>query len=181
VDAIVVNAAGCGSAMKEYGELLAGDAGWAPRAAALSAKVRDLTEFLAALGPAAVRHPLPVSAAYHDACHLGHAQQITAQPRALLRAIPGLELTEVPDGSTCCGSAGIYNLVQPEAARELGERKASAIEQTGAQLLVSANPGCSLQISAALAARGSRLPMAHVAEVLDASIRGAGVSQLLGA
>jgi len=181
VDAIVVNAAGCGSAMKEYGELLAGDGGWAPRAAALSGKVRDFTEFLAGLGPAAVRHPLPVSAAYHDACHLGHAQQITAQPRALLRAIPGLELAEVPDGSTCCGSAGIYNLVQPEAARELGERKASAIEKTGAQLLVSANPGCSLQISAALAARGSRLPMAHVAEVLDASIRGAGVSELLGA
>jgi glycolate oxidase iron-sulfur subunit len=179
VDAIVVNAAGCGSAMKEYGELLAGDGGWAPRAAALSGKVRDFTEFLAELGPAAVRHPLPVSAAYHDACHLGHAQQITAQPRALLRAIPGLRLAEIPDGATCCGSAGIYNLVQPDAARELGERKAAAVQAAGPQLLVSANPGCALQISAALAARGVRLPMAHIAEVLDASLRSVPVSKLL--
>jgi glycolate oxidase iron-sulfur subunit len=179
VDAIIVNAAGCGSAMKEYGELLAGDGGWAPRAAALSGKVRDFTEFLAELGPAAVRHPLPVSAAYHDACHLGHAQQITAQPRALLRAIPGLRLAEIPDGATCCGSAGIYNLMQPDAARELGERKAAAVEATDAQLLVSANPGCALQISAALAARGVRLPMAHIAQVLDASLRGVPVSKLL--
>jgi len=181
VDAVIVNSAGCGSAMKEYKELFAGDGGWAPRAAALSGKVRDFTEFLAELGPAAVRHPLPVSAAYHDACHLGHAQQITAQPRALLRAIPGLRLAEIPDGSTCCGSAGIYNLVQPEAARALGERKAVAIEATGAQLLVSANPGCSLQISAALGARGVRMPMAHIAEVLDASLRSVPVSKLLTA
>ncbi len=179
VDAVIVNAAGCGSAMKEYGELLDGDGGWAPRAAAMSRKVRDFTEFLAELGPAATRHPLPISAAYHDACHLGHAQQITAQPRALLRAIPGLRLAEVGDGGTCCGSAGIYNLVQPEAARELGERKAAAIEATGTQLLISANPGCSLQISAALAARGVRMPMAHIAEVLDASLRGVPVSKLL--
>jgi glycolate oxidase iron-sulfur subunit len=179
VDAIIVNAAGCGSAMKEYGELLAGHGGWAPRAAALSAKVRDFTEFLAELGPAAVRHPLPVRAAYHDACHLGHAQGITAQPRALLRAIPSLQLAEIADGATCCGSAGIYNLVQPEPARELGERKASAVEATGAQLLVSANPGCALQISAALAVRGIRLPMAHIAEVIDASLRSVPVSRLL--
>ena len=179
VDAIVVNAAGCGSAMKEYGELLAGQGGWAARAAALSAKVRDFTEFLAELGPAAVRHPLPVSAAYHDACHLGHAQRITAQPRALLRAIPGLRLAEITDGAACCGSAGIYNLVQPAPARELGERKATAVEATGAQLLVSANPGCALQIAAALAARDARLPMAHIAEVLDASIRSVPVSRLL--
>ncbi len=179
VDAIIVNAAGCGSAMKEYGELLAGHGGWAARAAALSAKVRDFTEFLAELGPAAVRHPLPVRAAYHDACHLGHAQGITEQPRALLRAIPGLQLAEIADGATCCGSAGIYNLVQPEPARELGERKASAVEATGAQLVVSANPGCALQISAALAARGARLPMAHIAEVIDASLRSVPVSRLL--
>jgi glycolate oxidase iron-sulfur subunit len=179
VDAIVVNAAGCGSAMKEYGELLEGQGGWAARAAALSAKVRDVSEFLAEMGPAAVRHPLPVSVAYHDACHLGHAQGITAQPRALLRAIPGLRLAEIADGATCCGSAGIYNLVQPDPARELGERKAAAVEATGAQLVVSANPGCTLQISAALAARGARLPMAHIAEVLDASIRSVPVSRLL--
>src|SRR6478672_10588944 len=117
VDAVVVNSAGCGSAMKEYERLLRGaDGGWAERAAEMSGKVRDLAEFLAELGPAAPRHPLPVTAAYHDACHLAHAQRITRQPRELLRAIPGLTLVEVPDAGTCCGSAGVYNLLQPEAA-----------------------------------------------------------------
>ena len=120
MDAIVVNVAGCGSAMKEYAELLAGDPGWSERAAALAGQVRDLSEFLAELGPAAPRHPLDVTVAYHDACHLAHAQRITAQPRELLTAIPGLRLAAIADGSTCCGSAGIYNLVQPEPARELG-------------------------------------------------------------
>ena len=123
-----------------------------------SAKVHDFAEFLAGLfetsgGPVAARHPLPVRAAYHDACHLGHAQQITASPRALLGSIPGLELTEIPDAGMCCGSAGVYNLLQPEAARELGQRKAASVQQTGAPLLISANPGCSLQIAAALEAR----------------------------
>jgi glycolate oxidase iron-sulfur subunit len=113
-----------------------------------------------------------MTAAYHAACHLAHAQRITAQPRALLAAIPGLHLADIADGGTCCGSAGIYNLVQPEAARELGERKATAVAATGADLLVSANPGCSMQIASALAARGTSMPMAHIAEVLDASIRG---------
>ncbi len=178
VDAIVVNAAGCGSAMKEYADLLADDPGWAGRAAALSARVRDLSEFLAALGPAATRHRLPLTVAYHDACHLAHAQRISSQPRDLLRAIPGLSLTEIADGGTCCGSAGIYNLVQPQAARELGDRKAATVLDTGACLLVSANPGCAMQISAALAAQGARMPMAHIAEVLDASIRGTQLSVL---
>jgi glycolate oxidase iron-sulfur subunit len=180
VDTIVVNSAGCGSAMKEYAELLEGDGGWGRRAAALSARVRDLSEFLADLGPAARRYPLPVKAAYHDACHLGHAQRITAPPRALLGGIPGLLLTEIPNGSTCCGSAGIYNLVQPGPARELGERKADAVASTGARLLIAANPGCTLQISAALADRGQVLPVAHLAEVLDASLRGVPVGRLLG-
>ena len=169
VDAIVVNSAGCGSAMKEYERLLAGT-GWAGRAAALSAKVRDLSEFLAELGPAARRHPLPVTAAYHDACHLAHAQRITRQPRELLRAIPELTLVELPDAGTCCGSAGVYNLLQPEAAAELGARKAQAVLDAGAPLLISANPGCSLQIAAALGDRGTHIAVAHVAEVLDASI-----------
>jgi glycolate oxidase iron-sulfur subunit len=172
VDAVVVNVAGCGSAMKEYRELLADDPAWRERAAAMAAKVRDLSEFLAELGPAAPRHPLEMTAAYHAACHLAHAQRITAQPRALLAAIPGLRLADIADGGTCCGSAGIYNLVQPEAARELGERKATAVAATGADLLVSANPGCSMQIASALAARGTPMPMAHIAEVLDASLRG---------
>ena len=177
VEAIVVNSAGCGSAMKEYAELLADDPEWAARAAALSARVRDFAEFLAGLfetagGPAAARHPLPVRAAYHDACHLAHAQRITAAPRALLNGIPELELAEIPDGGTCCGSAGVYNLLQPEAASELGQRKAASVHSTGAQLLISGNPGCSLQIAAALRARGESITMAHTAEILDASIRG---------
>jgi len=179
VDVVVVNSAGCGSAMKEYERLLSGadgddpdGQGWAARATAMSGKVRDFTEFLAELGPAAERHPLPVTAAYHDACHLGHAQRITRQPRELLRAIPELSLVELPDAGTCCGSAGIYNLLQPEAAGQLGARKAQAVLDAGAPLLVSANPGCSLQIAAALADRGEHVAVAHVAEMLDASLRG---------
>ena len=173
VDAVVVNSAGCGSAMKEYERLLRdADGGWAERAAEMSGKVRDLAEFLAELGPGAPRHPLPVTAAYHDACHLSHAQRITRQPRDLLRAIPGLTLVEVPDAGTCCGSAGVYNLLQPAAASELGARKAESVQSTGAPLLITANPGCSLQIAFALAERGQDIAVAHTAEVLDASIRG---------
>jgi glycolate oxidase iron-sulfur subunit len=180
VDAIVVNSAGCGSAMKEYGELLAGDEAMAGRAAALSGRVADFSEFLARLGPAATRHPLPVKIAYHDACHLAHAQRITSEPRELLAAIPGLTVLEVADAGTCCGSAGIYNLVQPKTAAELGERKADAVRATGADLVVSANPGCSLQIGSALARAGTPLPVAHVAEVLDASIRAITVRDFAG-
>jgi glycolate oxidase iron-sulfur subunit len=179
VDAVVINSAGCGSAMKEYADLLAGQDSWGQRAAALAGRVRDLTEFLVELGPVAPRHPLPATVAYHDACHLAHAQKITAPPRELLTAIPGLRLADIADGTVCCGSAGIYNLVQPEAARELGLRKAEAVAATGADLLVSGNPGCAMQIASALAARGLRLPMRHTAEVLDASLRGADVSTLL--
>jgi glycolate oxidase iron-sulfur subunit len=172
VDTIVVNSAGCGSAMKEYERLFADSPAWTARAAALSAKVRDLAEFLDALGPAAERHPVQARAAYHDACHLGHAQRITAAPRALLRAIPGLELAELRDAGTCCGSAGVYNLLQPDAARQLGSRKADSVVASGAELLISANPGCTLQISAELAAQGIALRTAHTAEILDASING---------
>jgi glycolate oxidase iron-sulfur subunit len=179
VDAIVVNAAGCGSAMKEYGQLLAGDTDWAARGEALSDKVRDLSEFLAELGSVAPRHPLPLTVVYQDACHLGHAQGITRQPRELLREIPELRLAEIGDGGTCCGSAGIYNLVQPEAAAELGARKARAVHATDAELLVSANPGCAMQIASALGDQGTPMPVAHVAQVLDASLRGLPVSALL--
>ena len=179
VDAVVVNAAGCGSAMKEYGQVLAGDSAWAGRAAAFSAKVRDFSEFLAELGPVAPRTELSLTVAYHDACHLGHAQRITAQPRSLLAGIPGLVLAEIPDGATCCGSAGIYNLVQPVAAAELGARKARNVAVTGADLLVSANPGCSLQIAQALATAGRPMPVAHIAEVLDAAIDGRPAHELL--
>ncbi|MGH3388089.1 MAG: (Fe-S)-binding protein [Actinomadura sp.] len=179
VDAIVVNAAGCGSAMKEYETLLAGDPEWAERAAALSAKTRDLAEYLAELGPRAVRHPLPVTVAYHDACHLAHAQGIRAQPRALLGDIPELTIKEVAEAEVCCGSAGTYNLLQPEAAQELGDRKAGNVRATGAELLVAANPGCSLQIATALRRRGEDIAVAHTAEVLDASVRGVGREEFL--
>jgi glycolate oxidase iron-sulfur subunit len=181
VDAVIVNAAGCGSAMKEYEHLLAADGAWSQRAAGFSAKVRDFSEFLAELGPVAPRAELPLSIAYHDACHLGHAQRITAQPRSLLRAIPGVTMTEVGDPGTCCGSAGIYNLVQPAAAAELGARKAASVRATGADLVVSGNPGCTLQIAQALAATGQPMPVAHIAEVLDASIMSQGPDTLLHA
>ncbi|HVT20663.1 MAG TPA: heterodisulfide reductase-related iron-sulfur binding cluster [Mycobacteriales bacterium] len=175
VDAVVVNAAGCGSSMKEYGRLLAGDPQWAQRAAAFSAKCRDVAELLVELGPVAPRHPLPLVAAYHDACHLSHAQGVRAQPRALLAAIPGLELREIPEADICCGSAGVYNLLNPQPARELGDRKAANVSATGATLLVTANPGCLMQIDSALRRQGKQVALAHTIEVLDASIRGASV------
>ncbi|WP_157247953.1 (Fe-S)-binding protein [Nonomuraea typhae] len=170
VSTVVVNAAGCGSSMKEYGELLADDPRWAARARAI--RTVDLAEWLAELGPVAQRHPLPVTIAYHDACHLAHAQGIRAQPRALLAAIPELVLREVPDAAICCGSAGTYNIFQPEAARDLGDRKAESVASTGARLLVSANPGCTMQIAAAMTRAGGSIRVAHTAEVLDASLRG---------
>jgi glycolate dehydrogenase iron-sulfur subunit len=180
VDAVIVNAAGCGSAMKEYAHLLADDQDWAGRAAALSAKVRDFSEFLDDLGPVAPRSEMNLTVVYHDACHLGHAQRITAQPRSLLRGVPGIRLAEIGDGATCCGSAGIYNLVQPEAAAELGARKARAVQAAAADLLVTANPGCALQISTAMSAGGGPdLPVAHIAEVLDAAIQGRAAESLL--
>jgi glycolate oxidase iron-sulfur subunit len=175
VDTVVVNAAGCGSSMKEYAHLLRDDPAYAAKAAAFQGKVRDLAEFLAELGPRAKRHPLPVTVAYHDACHLAHAQGIRSQPRQLLREIPGLQLREIPEAELCCGSAGVYNLLQPEAGEALGARKAGNIAATGAEWLVTANPGCLMQVAAALAEGGRQGPalgFRHTAEVLDASIRG---------
>jgi glycolate oxidase iron-sulfur subunit len=166
--------------MKEYADLLSDDPSYAGRAEAFSARVRDVAEFLAELGPVAERHPLEVSVAYHDACHLGHAQGIRSQPRALLRQIPGLQLREIPEADLCCGSAGIYNILFPEPARELGDRKARNIATTGAQLLVTANPGCLMQVASSLERQGTRIGMAHTIEVLDASIRGLPVQSLLG-
>jgi glycolate oxidase iron-sulfur subunit len=179
VDHVVVNAAGCGSSMKDYGELFADEPAMAVRAAAMAAKVRDITEVLVELGPVAERHPLPMSVAYHDACHLAHAQGVRAQPRALLGGIPGVELREIADPELCCGSAGVYNLLNPQAARPLGDRKAANILATDADILVTANPGCLMQVSAAFARRGAAMPMAHTVEVLDASLRGHDVNSLL--
>jgi glycolate oxidase iron-sulfur subunit len=169
-DCVVANVAGCGSAMKEYGHLLGEDPQWRERAERFAAKVRDVHELLAEEEPRAPRHPLPLTVAYHDACHLAHAQQVRAQPRALLRAIPGLELVEPPDWELCCGSAGIYNLVQPEAAAELGRRKAGNLRSTGARAIAAANPGCAIQIGAHL--DGDPMPIYHPMTLLDLSIRG---------
>ncbi|MEU8386274.1 heterodisulfide reductase-related iron-sulfur binding cluster [Streptosporangium sp. NPDC048865] len=172
VDTIVVNAAGCGSTMKDYAEILEDeDSDWAERARAI--RTVDLAEYLVALGPAAERHPLPLSVAYHDACHLAHAQGIRSEPRKLLEGVPGLEVREIAESAICCGSAGTYNLFQPEAAKDLGDRKAERVLATGADLLVSANPGCTMQIAAAIRRRGDEpIPVAHTAQVLDASLRG---------
>jgi glycolate oxidase iron-sulfur subunit len=178
VETIVVNAAGCGSSMKEYGHLLRDDPRYAERARAFAAKCKDISEVLAELEPRAVRHPLPLRVAYHDACHLQHAQGIRAEPRRMLNTIPGLELLEIPDAALCCGSAGIYNLVQPEAAQELGDRKVANTLSTHPDLVVSANPGCLMQLSAGLKRAGRRMPVLHMIELLDAAIQGAPAAEL---
>jgi len=179
VETVVVNAAGCGSNLKEYGHQLRDEPDWAGRAEALAAKARDVTELLDELGPRAPRSPLRVSIVYQDACHLAHAQGIRDQPRQLLRGIPGVELRELTEAEICCGSAGTYNLLHPEPARELAERKATAVLATGAQLMVTANPGCWMQVATTLARMGERMPVAHTVQVLDASIRGVPVERLL--
>jgi glycolate oxidase iron-sulfur subunit len=173
VERIAVNAAGCGSSMKEYGQLLADDREWADRARAFSACVRDVTEIVSELGPPrAPRHPIRLRVAYHDACHLAHAQGVRQPPRDLLRSIPGLELLPFGEQDICCGSAGIYNLVEPDTARQLGDRKASLIDAVQPDLVATANPGCTLQLGAAGARRGHAWPIRHPIEILEASIRG---------
>jgi glycolate oxidase iron-sulfur subunit len=172
VDYVVVNAAGCGSAMKDYAHLLRDDSGYDARAQAFVARTRDISELLVELGPVAPRHPLDISIAYHDACHLGHAQGIRSQPRDLLRGIPGLTLAEIAESDLCCGSAGIYNLLYPDPATELGDRKARNVLATGASMLVTANPGCLMQIAASARRLGAPLRLTHLVTVLDASIRG---------
>jgi glycolate oxidase iron-sulfur subunit len=176
VDHVVTNVAGCGSSMKEYGHLLADDPEWAERAAAFSARVRDVHEVLADLladgGPRAPRHEIPGRVAYHDACHLGHAQKVRTQPRAVLRSIPGLELIDLPEAELCCGSAGIYNMIMPDAAADLGARKARNVRSASPDVVVTANPGCLLQIGKHLDAQ---LPLLHPVQLLDASIRGTAV------
>jgi glycolate oxidase iron-sulfur subunit len=179
VEYVVVNAAGCGSTMKEYAHLLRDDPAYADRARGFSRKVRDVSEILVELGPVAPRHPLDVTVAYHDACHLGHAQGVRSQPRELLRQIPGVELREIAEGDLCCGSAGVYNILNPEPARELGNRKAANIVATGADLLVTANPGCLMQVAAAIGRSGHPMILAHTVELLDASIRGLHVEELV--
>ena len=176
VERIAVNAAGCGSSMKEYGQLLADDPAWAERARTFAARVRDVSEVLAEIGePRARRHPIAAKIAYHDACHLAHAQGVRQQPRDLLRSIPGVELVPFGEQDICCGSAGIYNLVEPDTARQLGDRKAGLIDAVQPDLVATANPGCTLQLAAASARRGHTWPIRHPIEILEASIRGVSI------
>jgi glycolate oxidase iron-sulfur subunit len=180
VDTIVINAAGCGSTMKEYGHLLRDDPKWADRARVFSAKCKDITEILCELDPISPRHPIPLRIAYHDACHLRHAQGIHQQPRQLLAKIPGLEVAEIAESSLCCGSAGVYNLLQPEPAQQLGDRKVSHLLNTHAAAVVSANPGCLLQLMSGLRRAGHKeLPAFHMVELLDAAIRGLSAEEFL--
>ena len=173
VDAIITNAAGCGSNVKEYGHLLRDDPAYAERAKLFAAKCKDISEFLGELEPRAWRSPLELRVAYHDACHLQHAQGVRSQPRALLSSIPGLAVAEIPEAALCCGSAGIYNLVQPEAARDLGDRKAQLIVPLKADVVATGNPGCLLQMQTSLKRFGQETPVVHMIQLLDASIRGA--------
>jgi glycolate oxidase iron-sulfur subunit len=170
-DTIVINAAGCGSAMKRYGHLLRNDPAYAAKAKAFGARCKDISEVLAELEPRAPRGAVQLKAAYHDACHLQHAQGVRAQPRLLLQSIPGVEVREIPESEICCGSAGIYNLLEPEAATQLRDRKVRNILRTDADVIVSGNPGCLLQIATGLEAAGRPMRIMHLVEVLDQSIR----------
>jgi glycolate oxidase iron-sulfur subunit len=174
VDAIIVNAAGCGSTMKEYGHLLHDDPAWAARATAFAAKIMDVSEFLAELDlNTRDMRPLPLSVTYQEPCHLAHAQRISAAPRKLLRAIPGLTLREMPESSLCCGSAGIYNVTQPEMAARLGKRKVDHALSTGADVIVTANPGCHLQMAGEIRSRNAQTRVLHIIEVIDMAYGGA--------
>ena len=175
VERVVVNAAGCGSSMKEYDRLLADDPQWAERARAFTAKVRDVTELLVELGPPrAVRRRMDLRVAYHDACHLAHAQGIRAEPRELLRQIPGVELVPFAEGELCCGSAGIYNLLEPEPARQLGKRKLHHITDARPDVIATGNPGCTLQLLSVAAEEGTPIRVVHPIELIDEAIRGQG-------
>lgn len=168
-DVYVVNAAGCGSTLKEYGHLFADDSEWHDRAEAFSARVRDVTQWLDEIGISEELGPLERTVTYQDACHLAHAQRISAAPRRLLAKIPGLRLREMPESSLCCGSAGIYNLTQPEMAKRLGARKAANVAAVAPEIVVTANPGCAMQMAAALQAAGKDIAVKHIIEVLDES------------
>ncbi len=174
VDYVIINAAGCGHTLKEYGHILQDDPAYGDRAAAFVAKVKDVQEFLALVGLTAPLHALtpdPLPLVYQDACHLLHGQKISLQPRQLLSQIPGVELREPLDAALCCGSAGVYNMLQPEVATELGTIKVTNLVNTGAKAIASPNPGCALQIQQHLRRQGHSLPLFHPMELLDKSIR----------
>ena len=167
VDAVVVNTSGCGAHMKAYGALLAGDAAWAERARRLSASVRDISELLAGTPLRGPLRPVPMTVTYHDPCHVVHGQRIRSAPRTLLAQIPGLRVVELAESDWCCGSAGIYNLTEPEMAGRLLRRKVRHVLATGATALVTANPGCILQIQQGLRQAGSTVEVLHLVEILD--------------
>jgi len=175
VDAVIINAAGCGHTLKEYGRILGDDPQYKDKAQEFSNKVKDVQEFLAEVGLTAELSPVQdeqLDIVYQDACHLLHGQQISLQPRQLLKQVPGLKLHEPVDAALCCGSAGVYNMLQPNIADDLGQRKVNNLLNTGAKLIVSANPGCSLQIQKHLHQQGKQMPLVHPMELLDYSIRG---------
>jgi glycolate dehydrogenase iron-sulfur subunit len=171
-DLVAINAAGCGSVMKDYGDLLKDDSRYAGRATALSQRVRDVSQILAEAGLTGTLHPVKLRVAYHDACHLAHGQRVRAEPRALLAAIPGLELIPLREADFCCGSAGVYNLLHPELSREFLERKLDRLAETGAQVVAAGNPGCLLQLAMGLRQRGLPMRAVHTVEILDWSYRG---------
>ena len=170
VDTVVANAAGCGSSMRDYGRLLADDPAWGEPAREFSAKVRDVSELVADAEPATPRHPLELRVAYHDACHLAHAQGVRAAPRRLLASVPGLTVAEPAEWEICCGSAGIYNLTQPEAAASLGRRKVANLLATDADAIAAGNPGCALQIGTYLEEAGRPLAVYHPVELVRMSL-----------
>jgi glycolate oxidase iron-sulfur subunit len=178
VDTIVTNAAGCGSNVKEYGHLLRDEPDYARRAKEFAAKCKDVSEVLVSLEPRVERQPLHLRVAFHDSCHLQHAQAVRSQPRALLASIPGLQLAEIPESAICCGSAGIFNLVQPDTARELGDRKAKLIAPLRADVVATGNPGCLLQLQSSLARTRQKTPVVHFIQLLDASLRGQSLDSL---
>ena len=171
-DVYVVNAAGCGSALKHYGELLAGDQRWALRAREFSKRVRDISEVLDAMDLRPAPHAIDATATYQEPCHLVHAQRISAAPRRLLALISGLRFVEMDESAVCCGSAGIYNLTEPEMAGRLQRRKVAAIARTGATIVVTANPGCAIQVTAGLRDAGYRATVKHLVELLDEAYGG---------
>src|SRR5262245_21167016 len=165
VDAIIVNTSGCGAHMKAYGTLLGDDPAWAERARRFSAQVRDLAEFLAQEPLRGPLRPVPMTVTYHDPCHVVHGQKIWKEPRQLLAQIPGPKVVDLPASDWCCGSAGIYNLTQPEMAARLLARKVGHVLSTGAEAVVTANPGCILQIQQGLRERGRDLGVLHLIEI----------------
>ncbi len=172
LDAIIINAAGCGSTLKEYEHFFADDPEWAERARSFSACVRDVTEWLAVLEPDVAPGALNAVVTYQEPCHLVHAQRISDAPRALLRRIPGLRLVEMEESSVCCGSAGVYNLTQPERAEALLDRKLGHALATEPDIIVSANPGCILQLQSGLRACGSEVQVRHIVDLLDEAYAG---------